>query len=92
MLVSSHNNKVYVNKLKSILINFNTLLVGDREIRDRGCVVRGANDATTCTAANQGVAPRECTLCSDSECNSSASIVASIVLIFASVFVAMRLQ
>ncbi|CAO1367792.1 unnamed protein product [Diamesa hyperborea] len=69
-----------------------TRVVGDREIRDRGCVVRGTNDATTCTAANQGVAPRECTLCSDSECNSSASIVASIVLIFASVFVAMRLQ
>ena len=78
--------------MNSILINLISSSVGDREIRDRGCVVRGTNDATTCTAANQGVAPRDCSLCNDSECNSSASIVASIALIFASVFVAMRLH
>lgn len=91
MLVSCHNNNDG-NNLKSILINFNSSLVGDRTISDRGCVVRGTNDATTCTAANQGVAPRDCNLCTDSECNSSASIVASIALICASVLVAMRLH
>lgn len=66
--------------------------VGDREFTSRGCVVRGTTDALTCAAANQGTAPRACDLCSDNECNSSTTIVASIALIFASIFVAMRLH
>lgn len=75
--------------------NSSSLLVGDRRLTSRGCAIVHPRKEETCRFHNQGEDPQSCTLCDEHDCNvtdGKGKLFASISLIFALLFIAVRLH
>lgn len=76
-------------------LNSSLFLVGDRRLTSRGCAIVHPRKEETCRFHNQGEEPQSCTLCDEHDCNVTdgvGKLFASISLIFALLFIAVRLH
>lgn len=68
--------------------------VGDRSIMSRGCALISHTKEATCLQHNQGEEPDFCDLCDEDDCNTVAGVgkmFASMTIIFATLFISLRL-